>query len=280
MPTAEALLRKARGMFAHLDTPGLDARLLLQHVTRLTQAELIAEPARDLSEEQTGRFLELVERRAKNEPVSRIIGEREFYGRPFEVTPDVLDPRADTEVLIDASLVRLPIGKSLRVLDLGTGSGIIAVTVLAERPEASAVAVDISVDVLAVARRNAATNGVQNRIQFSRESWFDGVEGPFDAILSNPPYIVTQDIDQLANDVKEHDPRLALDGGKDGLDCYRAIARDAGRFLNPGGFVAVEIGAGQEPEVTAIFNQSGFDCAETHRDLAGHVRCLVFLLNS
>jgi release factor glutamine methyltransferase len=280
MPTAEALLRQARGMIAHVDTPALDARLLLQHATGLAQAEVIAEPTQQVAPDLAARFLQLVERRAKSEPVSRIIGRREFYSRVFEVTPNVLDPRADTEVLIDAALARLPQDEAMRLLDLGTGSGIIAITLLAERAAASAVAVDVSSEALAVAERNAIENGVHGRTQFVIGSWFEGLQGTFDAIVSNPPYIVALDVDRLADDVKQFDPHLALDGGKDGLDCYRAIAKDAGRFLNPNGFVAVEIGAGQETDVVSIFNQNGFNCVEKQRDLAGYIRCLVFLLNS
>jgi release factor glutamine methyltransferase len=276
MPTFDALMLEARAAFAHLDTPALDARLLLQHVTGLSQADLIARSDEPVSDANTKAFRALVERRARHEPVSRIIGAREFYGRQFEVTPDVLDPRADTEVLIEAALALLPQDKPLRLLDLGTGSGIIAITLLAERPIATALAIDVSDQALEAARRNAAQNGVT--LETKGGSWFEGVEGTFDAILSNPPYIETSDIAGLSRDVRDHDPHVALDGGEDGLQCYRVIASQAGQHLKPSGFVAVEIGAGQADDVVEIFRQNGFVCRSTHRDLAGHTRCLVFNL--
>ncbi len=164
--------------------------------------------------------------------MSRILGEREFYGRIFSVTPDVLDPRPDTETLIDAALKLMP--PSARLLDLGTGSGVIMVTLLAERPDASGVAVDLSPSALAVARANAERNGVAARLTLHSGEWFEPVgDERFDLILSNPPYVPEAEIEGLAPDVREHDPRLALAGGPDGLEAYRAIAAGAMRHLKP-----------------------------------------------
>jgi release factor glutamine methyltransferase len=277
MPTADALLKQARADLAHVDTPALDARLLLQAATGLSHAELVADPALPLSAEAEVRFAALVARRVAHEPVSRIRGRREFYGRDFIVTPDVLDPRADTEVLIEAALALLPNDRRLRLLDLGTGSGIIAVTVLAERERSRAVAVDVSSAALLVTEQNAKAHGVDQRLQRIEGSWFDRVEGQFDAILSNPPYIEDKAVNELSRDVRDYDPHLALAAGVDGLDCYRAIAAGASARLTDKGFIAVEIGAGQEQDVAAIFGQHGLELASQHRDLGGHVRCLVFL---
>ncbi len=206
--------------------------------------------------------------------MSRIIGAREFYGRRFRVTPAVLDPRPDTETLVEAALKRMP--PSARVLDLGTGSGAIIVTLLAERSDATGLATDISSEALAVARENAAALGVAERLTFLEAPWFDGIGERFDLIVSNPPYIPRADIAALSADVRNFDPLLALVGGSDGLDPYRAIAAGAAARLKPGGTVAVEIGAGQADSVEGIFAASGFRQLGRHRDLGGHIRCLEF----
>lgn len=256
------------------ETPTLDARLLLQAAAGLSREELILGPDRPLSSAQLARFDDFVSRRERHEPVSRILGEREFYGRPFQVTPATLDPRPDTETLIDAALPLMP--PSARILDLGTGTGAIAVTLLAERPDSRGVATDLSPEALEVARANAARNGVAERLAFLEGSWFGPVSGVFDIIASNPPYIPASDVAGLSPDVRNFDPRLALVGGTDGLDPYRDIASGAASHLAGDGHVLVEIGAGQADDVEAIFAASGFGPAARHRDLGGHVRCLAF----
>lgn len=276
MPKADHLLKAARAILTDAETPALDARLLLQHVTGFTHESLIAEPQTELPDDVTKLFETLVQRRKLHEPISRILGKREFYGREFLVTPDVLDPRPDTEVLIETALARLPQDKALRLLDLGTGSGIIAITLLAERPMSQGVAVDLSESAIQVARQNANAHNVEHRLRFITTSWFDGVSGHFDAILSNPPYIEAEIVPTLEEEVKNFDPHLALIGGADGLDCYRAIASAALDHLNPEAFVAVEIGAGQQTDVAAIFAANDFYAVSQHRDLGGHIRCLVF----
>jgi release factor glutamine methyltransferase len=164
----------------------------------------------------------------------------------------------------------------LRLLDLGTGSGIIAITLLAERPSAQGVAVDLSDSAIEVARQNAIAHHVDDRLHFITASWFDAVAGHFDAILSNPPYIEAEIVPTLEEEVRNFDPHLALIGGADGLDCYRAIASAALAHLCPNGFVAVEIGAGQATDVTSIFAANHLYIVSQHRDLGGHIRCLVF----
>jgi release factor glutamine methyltransferase len=276
MPKADHLLKQARLTLADVETPSLDARLLLQHVTGLSHEALIAEPQTQITNDAAKQFETLVERRKRHEPISRILRQREFYGRDFMVTPDVLDPRPDTEVLIETALALLPADKPLRLLDLGTGSGIIAITLLAERPMAEGIAVDVSETAIQVARQNAKAHKIDHRLHFITTSWFDTVTGHFDAILSNPPYIEADIVPTLEEEVRNFDPHLALIGGADGLDCYRAIASASLAHLNPNGFIAVEIGAGQETDVAAIFAANHLYINSEHRDLGGHIRCLVF----
>ncbi len=274
--TARTLIGEARRAFEEvgIETAALDARLLLQHAAQLDHEELAADPDRMINGAEARRFRELMARRAAREPVSRILGEREFHGRSFEVTPAVLDPRPDTETLIDAALPRRP--EPRRLLDLGTGSGVIIVTLLAEWPEATGVATDLSAAALEVAERNAARHKVNGRVRFVHGNWFEGVDGRFDLILSNPPYIPLGEIARLAADVRCFDPLRALDGGPDGLEAFRRIAAGAGRHLAPHGTVLMEIGAGQSAEVEAIFETAGLTCQGRAHDLSGHIRCLTF----
>lgn len=264
----------ARLQAAGSGTPTLDARLLLQAAAGITREDLILGPDRPLSTEQLAAFETFLARRERHEPVSRILGEREFYGRVFKVTPATLDPRPDTETIIEAALALMPQGA--RLLDLGTGTGAIAVTLLAERPDASGVATDLSPEALAVADGNAIRLGVAERLALLLGNWLAPVSGDFDIILSNPPYIPIRDIAGLAPDVRNFDPALALSGGIDGLDPYRLIASGASVHLRDAGYVLVEIGAGQATDVEAIFAAQGFETCGRHRDLGGHVRCLSF----
>jgi release factor glutamine methyltransferase len=240
----------------------------------MTREDLILDDQRLVPPEQTAQFRTLINRRTEREPVSRIIGSREFYGRSFAISPAVLDPRPDTETLVELALTLLP--PKARILDLGTGSGAIVITLLAERPDATGVTVDISPDALAVARANAAALGVLNRLTLLEGNWFEPVAGRFDLILSNPPYIPARDIKALSPDVRNFDPLLALVGGEDGLDPYRIIAANAAGYLAAQGHVAVEIGAGQDADIEGIFVQQGLTPAGRYRDLGGHIRCLVF----
>ncbi|MGI9463558.1 MAG: peptide chain release factor N(5)-glutamine methyltransferase, partial [Aestuariivirgaceae bacterium] len=211
---------------AGIETPALDARLIIQHALGMTHEALIASPDRLVDHQQSRHIDVLLARRERREPVSRITGEREFYGRPFLITPDVLDPRPDTETLIDQVVDIARTGfeteRPLRLLELGTGSGAIVVTLLAELVSASATATDVSDLALSVARHNAQQLVGLERIDFVETSWFDGICGEYDVIASNPPYISTKAITQLAPEVADYDPLLALDGGRDGLGAYRA----------------------------------------------------------
>lgn len=276
---AEVLLDEACRRLAQAGcaTPRLDARLLLQHAAGLAHSQLIAEPRRPVEANVARQFRALVLRRAVHEPVSRITGHREFYGRGFRLTPAVLDPRPDTETLIAAALPLMRQG--CRLIDLGTGSGALAITLLAERPDATGLAVDVSAAALAIAYCNARLLGVETRLGFANSDWFTGVSGRFDLVISNPPYIAMGELPGLPPDVRDHDPRGALDGGADGLDAYREIAVGAVEHLTPAGHVLVEIGAGQKPAVSAIFEAAGFSRFASHDDLAGHSRCLDFTLS-
>lgn len=274
MPTVKHLLADGRARLAETETPSLDARLLLQHATGLDHAALVADPDLMMSDDAATKFQAMVNRRAAYEPVSRILGTREFFGRNFKVTPDVLDPRADTETIVDVCLQLLPEGRTARILDLGAGSGILAVTLLSERPHATGVAIDMSPAALAVAQENASA--VIDRLQLTESNWFSHVEGRFDLIVSNPPYIPAAEVVRLDIEVRDHDPRLALDGGGDGLDCYRHIASGSVHHLGEMGYVVVEIGAGQEKDVTGIFDAQQFQLIAQKQDLGGHVRALAF----
>jgi release factor glutamine methyltransferase len=278
--TVASLMRRAAKQLSlrGIETAALDARLLLQASAELSHSDVVAEPDLILAPEVAAKFWVLMERRSALEPVSRILATREFYGREFQVAPAVLDPRADTEVLIEAAL---PLGKgkgSFRILDLGTGSGAIVVTLLAELPHATGVATDISEAALAVANFNAEMHGVSDRLRFIHANWFDGLDGQFDLIVSNPPYILTDDIAGLSPDVRDFDPHSALDGGVDGLMAYRQIAAGASGFLALQAPVLVEIGAGQEPDVQRLFETNGFALNQRYPDLGGHIRCLRFNL--
>jgi release factor glutamine methyltransferase len=275
---ADELLRAAKQALAEAGNPtsALDARLLLQQAAGISHEALIGDPKRPVAPEAVARFHAFLSRRLEGEPVSRILGYREFYGRAFAITPGTLDPRPDTETLIEAALTLMPGDKACRIIDLGTGSGIIGVTLLAERRKAEAVMTDISAAALAVARENAERHGVLGRAAFAQGSWFAGVQGRFDLILSNPPYIRQAILPTLAPEVRNFDPEAALVAGQDGLQAYREIAAAAGPFLASDGHVIVEIGEGQVLEIEDIFLAHGFTAEERWPDLAGHVRCLGF----
>lgn len=268
-------LREARVVLARVlrargvETPALDARILVQEATNISHAHLIARGEEPLGTDEVARLEAFARRRLAGEPVSRILGRRAFFGRTFEITPDVLDPRPETELLVEAALRLRPHIERMQgdsgipvACDLGTGSGAIIIALLAEWPGLRGVAVDISAPALAVARRNAAAHGVLDRLVCVRSHWLEAIGGPVDLLLANPPYIARADIATLQTEVRKHDPHLALDGGADGLDAYRAIAARAGRVLRPGGWLLVEVGAGQGQAVRELFLQAGLMAEE------------------
>ena len=261
-------------------TPELDARVLLRAATGLTFESIIAHGREPLSASCETQFNAFVNRRLAGEPVARIRGVREFYGRDFKIDPNTLDPRPDTETLVSAALEILggydTTDQDLRVLDLGTGSGCILISLLAEFPQATGVGTDISPGALRVAMENAGSLGVSHRAQFVAADWFDRLTGQYDLVVSNPPYIASHEIEQLAPEVAQHDPRTALDGGIDGLDAYRRIAAAAGHFLRPGGALLTEIGCKQVKAVCDIFREAGLVLSgdAVRADLSGLPRCV------
>jgi release factor glutamine methyltransferase len=239
---------------AGADAPGLDARLIVAHACRLTQEETIANSRAPLSPESAARLHAAAARRLAGEPVSRILGRREFWGLTFKLSPDTLDPRPDTELLVEAALAHVRekgLGdRRLRILDLGVGSGCVLGALLSELPLAEGVGVDRAEGALLIAQENLRALGLLPRAAFLCANWLDALsDASFDIIVSNPPYIESSDIAGLAAEVRDHDPRLALDGGEDGLEAYRAILSQALRVLRPDGFVVVETGATQSERV-------------------------------
>ena len=270
----QALAEKFRQ--AGIDSADADARLLIAHALGIDRAELMTNGERALSAEKTEEIDALAVRRLKREPVSRIFGQKEFWTLTLKVTPDVLVPRPETETLVEAGLDALLALKleKLRILDIGTGSGALLLALLHELPNAIGTGTDISTAALAVARVNAARNDLVGRCTFIACDITAGVQGPFDLIVSNPPYVARGDIATLKPEVRDYDPILALDGGADGLDGYRAIAGQARGLLAPGGRFIVELGAGQEPAVRALFTKAGLNVAAARDDLAGIPRAL------
>jgi release factor glutamine methyltransferase len=267
------LLMKAAG----LDTPVLDARLIVQHALGIGWDTLYLKEDQPLTQDERARLESELMRRVAHEPVSRIVGRRHFWTLDLAVSPDTLDPRADTESLIETVVATVPErSQPLKILDLGTGTGAILLALLAEYPNAAGFGVDLSEGALAIARINAESHGLTERASFARARWADGLTGPFDVIVSNPPYIESGGLAGLAPEVREHDPVLALDGGADGLDAYRAIIPAIPALLSPGGFAVLEIGAGQADAVTRIARENGLAPIGRRADLGGIERALSF----
>ncbi len=260
---------KKRLEAAGVDMPVFDARLLVEAGAGVSRLDIVTDPRRVLSDEQVSAVDSLVRRREAREPVAHIIGRRHFWTLDLAVTRDVLIPRPETELLVESAMHALPAAEPSRVLDLGVGSGAILLAVLTERPQATGVGVDRSADALAIAQLNADALNFNDRVDLRVGNWGEGVEGDFDLIVSNPPYIASKDIETLQPEVARFEPRLALDGGADGLDAYRAIIADLPRLLKPGGSFALEVGLGQAEAVRALAGLAGLSTDEPKRDLAG-----------
>ena len=252
-------------------TPALDSRLLIAAVLGIEPNRLSLFDYRTVTREERRRIEDFLDRRIAGEPVARIVGMREFYGLPIGLSPATLVPRPDTEILVDAVLAWFDRHggreRVLRVVDLGTGSGAIPIALASALPDVAVLAVDLSGEALVTARDNAERLGVGERCLFVRGDWTAAVAAA-DVIVSNPPYIKSDTIAGLSAEVRDHDPRLALDGGADGLDAYRAIVADLERVLAPGGAVFLEVGYDQAESVAALLAEAGFTTA-FHRDLAG-----------
>jgi release factor glutamine methyltransferase len=261
---------------AGIETPDLDARILIGHALARDHAALVADATRPLDPSEATQISALAARRLAGEPVARIVGQREFWGLPFSVTPAVLVPRPETETVVELALLLVEAARTqpLRIADLGTGSGAILLALLRELPHASGIGTDIAPDALAVACANARTLRLEARASFVESDFGRALAGPFDLVVSNPPYVARREIETLSREVRDHDPRGALDGGEDGLNAYRQIAADAARLIGPDGHLVVEIGATQEREITAVFAEKGLAVMRFRHDLLGKVRAL------
>ncbi|HWU18698.1 MAG TPA: peptide chain release factor N(5)-glutamine methyltransferase [Devosia sp.] len=276
-PTIGALWRGWRDVLERqgFASAALDAKLLAGHGLGLSTLDMALRENELVDDAQAGQVAALLQRRLTGESVARIIGEREFYGLAFALNAATLEPRPETELLVDMALDALPQGG--RLLDLGTGTGCIPIAVLVNRSDARGVATDLSVEALAAARGNAERHGVVERLDFGEGDWFGalGATSRFDLITSNPPYINSAVIETLEEEVKSFDPRLALDGGPDGLTPYRVIAAEAGNWLKPGGLVLVETGYDQGEAVADLFVGAGFAGVMVHKDLNGLDRVVI-----
>lgn len=262
---------------AGIETAQRDARLLLLDAAKISHADLLG-GARVPLGDAAAKLAENAARRVTREPVARILGEWEFWSMPFTLTADTLVPRPDSETVVAGALLSLKDRRhqsdGLRVLDLGTGSGCLLIALLKELPGATGIGTDISEGALEAARFNAQRNGVADRAEFILSDWEKNIEGRFDVIVSNPPYIADKVIEGLEPEVRVHDPMRALSGGKDGLDAYRAIAAALPSLLNENGFATLEIGSDQAEIVPAIFLKAGFDVSEPYADFGARPRAV------
>ena len=256
----------ARFRSAGLETPDLDARFLLQDLLEITNSQRLSGDI-ILSHEQLERALAAAARRLNGEPVSRILGYREFWGRKFFLAPSTLDPRPDTETLIEAVLEET--WNAPRILDLGTGTGCILLTLLHEIRGSTGVGVDVSAEACAAAQRNAIEQNLESRVLVQNSNWTESLTEKFDLIVSNPPYIPSRVIPTLSLEVQNHDPILALDGGDDGLDPYKILLSDLKKFLVPGGFIFFEFGQGQLPDIERLVKNADATLIQSWKDLGG-----------
>ena len=278
--TIAAARRALSQAFRHagLDSPDLDARVLIGHALGLDHGGLVSESSRALSTAEAGAIDGIAARRLAREPVARIVGRKEFWGLDLSVTPDSLVPRPETETVVEATLALIDTAgvraHPICIADLGAGTGALLLALLAELPRARGVGTDVSPAALAVAHDNAARLGFAARADFVTCDFGSALRGGFDLVVSNPPYVRSGDIEVLAPEAGS-EPRLALDGGADGLSCYRAIAADARRLLRSGGHLVVELGFGQEELVTALLKAQGLATSPARPDMAGIARVLV-----
>lgn len=279
--TIEAARRALAARFnaAAIDSAALDARMLVGAVLNLDLTGLIAAAARRITATEAAQIADFARRRIDGEPVARILGHKEFWGLKLRLSPETLVPRPDTETMVELALAVLraaPVSATrLRIADIGTGSGAILLALLHELPEAFGIGTDVSIAALRTARRNAADLQLAERAAFVACDYAAALSGPFDLIASNPPYVRSRDIAYLADEVRDHDPHRALDGGADGLDAYRALIPQGARLLGPGGALVVEAGRGQSSDIEGLMTAAGLTLAGPPRaDLAGILRAV------
>ncbi len=260
---------------AGVDSARLDARLIVSNAAGLEPQSVLIKPEHSLSSDTLKVIENRTQRRIQREPLSHILGVREFWSLDFKVNADTLTPRADTETLIETVLKQFSESDEINILDLGTGSGCILLTLLSELTKARGVGVDISEAALTIAKQNAQTLGLSERASFQQGQWAKGVIDKFDVVVSNPPYIPSKDIEGLEPEVAIFEPKLALDGGIDGLDAYRAIAKDLSGLLLPGGIACFEVGIDQATDVGEILIGEGFSSLELSADLSGIDRIIL-----
>lgn len=280
MTTLDAMMAHLRNHFAvaGIEDPMAEARILVGGIMGLTRTDFITRGEDHIPLEHEIAIHAASGRRVRGEPVYRILGKRDFYGLELKISEDTLDPRPDTEVLVDLVLELVGDRKDadLDILDLGIGTGAICLALLSQLQNAQGTGTDLARGALDTAAENAALNGLAARFTTVRSDWFAELSGLYDVIVSNPPYIRSDILPTLDREVRDHDPLLALDGGGDGLDAYRAIAEGAGRFLKPDGIVAVETGFDQKQTVREIFEAAGFEQISAVKDLAGNDRAQAF----
>ncbi|HKF71966.1 MAG TPA: peptide chain release factor N(5)-glutamine methyltransferase [Stellaceae bacterium] len=253
-----------------------ESRLLVAAALAWDAARVLGFPDVEMTPRARDRLENLIVRRSAHEPISRILGYREFWSLRFALSPDTLDPRPDSETLIEAALTALgDRDRAYRILDFGTGSGCLLLALLSELPNAIGTGIDLSDGALVTGRRNAAALGLEGRASFVCGNWGDGVSGQWDIILANPPYIAADEVDRLAPEVAQFEPRQALDGGADGLGAYRALAPAILRLLAPAGVALIEVGSGQAHKATGIMAAVGLALRAIRHDLSGVDRCLV-----
>jgi release factor glutamine methyltransferase len=277
MKTIKTLLSESKKSLKDSGIPSysLDADLIMAHVLKTSKEEVFCHPERILYPNQDAEFKRLIAERYARKPMAHILGVREFWERSFKVTQDTLDPRPDSESLIEQVLQlykNLP--KPKRIIDFGTGTGCLLLTLLSEFDESQGVGVDISETAIAVAQENAEKLGLAKRTSFVVSNWGKKIKGEYDLIISNPPYIKKSDIDGLEPEVSTYEPKQALDGGDGGLDCYIILASDIFPLLAEGGFAVLEHGIGQEADVKRILENNGFKFVANKPDLSGINRCV------
>ena len=259
-----------------ITTYSLDARIVLREVLNLDEKEFILQPKIQVSSGNLGKIQKIVERRLKGEPISKIFGRRDFYSSTFLISTEVLDPRPESELIVDIANNFILDKKFKNVLDLGTGSGCILLSILKENKKINGIGTDISFDAINIAKQNSSNLNLDERALFIVSNWFDSIDGSYDLIVSNPPYISSAEITNLSSSVKNYDPLVSLDGGSDGLACYKEIADDVNRIIRKNGRLILEIGYNQADDVIKIFESNEFYLLKKYNDISGLDRILTF----